>query len=557
MRNALERIEPRVLALHVFLLALFGLGLAWQERGRLRADLRFATAAGLIALAGVGAAAYLAPDTHRLYFDEDIYIQIAQSMAYDGRSGMLDCSLPNPAGDPPWHGTWYSLNKEPSGYPFLVSLVVRATGLMDRAGRVTSLLFFGLGIFALALLARRLFGSTAAGLLVAVAYAFWPENLRWAVTASAEITAASLAIASLWLALRVDRRAPGLDALVALLAVTLAVQQRPEGVLLLAPFWLLIGDAGGGYLRGWRAKIVYLAAMLLLLLPHGLHLIAMSGEDWGAVNGPKFSVEHARANLPVNLGYWYKAGSTRFNTEAPPLGMAWFFLLGVAVSAARLWRERHDVETRRAIAAVALWLLLFFGVFVPFYAGSYYYGVDVRFSLLVVAPFLIFAVSGLYAAARRLARGRERGAVALCALVLIAVYARPLERVPWLSEEAWQARADHAAVAAMAGRLPADAVVVSHTPSMWADHGRAGVQLVWALEHPRRMERLRRLFPLYYHYNFWDIAGTGRPNASTVADGARFLSRYDAVEVDRVASRDPWVFRLYRLERWRSDTTGR
>ena len=101
------------------------------EARRLRADRRL-----LLAAAAVGAVAWvlsssLAPRTNRIYYDEQIYLGIAQNltdlrlaqMCNDGtvEYGRLQC----------WRSEF---NKEPNGYPYLLSLVFRAAGVGDSSG---------------------------------------------------------------------------------------------------------------------------------------------------------------------------------------------------------------------------------------------------------------------------------------------------------------------------------------------------------------------------------------------------------------------------------------
>ena len=76
-------------------------------------------------------------------------------------------------------------------------------------------------------------------------------------------------------------------------------------------------------------------------------------------------------------------------------------------AAARRWR-----------LLIALWFALFWGVFLPFYAGSYKYGADVRFALVSFMPLAVLA--GYGAGAIRDALGRPRGEALLTLVVLLS-----------------------------------------------------------------------------------------------------------------------------------------
>ena len=80
----------------------------------------------LLSLLAAGLAAGVAPRTNRIYYDEQIYQGVARNlsdlhraqMCNDGdvEYGRLQC----------WRGEY---SKEPSGYPYLLSLVYRAAGV--------------------------------------------------------------------------------------------------------------------------------------------------------------------------------------------------------------------------------------------------------------------------------------------------------------------------------------------------------------------------------------------------------------------------------------------
>lgn len=109
----------------------------------------------------------------------------------------------------------------------------------------------------------------------------------------------------------------------------------------------------------------------------------------------------------------------------------------------------------------------------------------------------------------------------VAAILIVIPLARPLSQVPVVTDEAWQARADHAAVAVFAEHLPDNAVVITHTPFQWAMHGVAAAQVVRAWSEPELVEALSASGPVFYHQNYWDVM----PPAHGAVEEAVTMSR--------------------------------
>ena len=88
----------------------------WNYQGILLVVLILATFAMVI---------FVAPCIHRIYYDEDIYAGMGQAIAETGRTGL--CTFGTfEYGD--YTPNWLSYYKEPSGWPFLLSLVFQLFG---------------------------------------------------------------------------------------------------------------------------------------------------------------------------------------------------------------------------------------------------------------------------------------------------------------------------------------------------------------------------------------------------------------------------------------------
>jgi hypothetical protein len=483
LRQILRWLSPRGLEL-TFLLLLAGAAASFREIRDSLPDRSFFSvlAIGLLAFAVVRLAP---PRTHRIYYDEDIYQSVAQNILWTGRAQMCNEGTLE-AGVFRCDANEY--NKEPNGFPFLLSLAFRLAGVREAAAHAVNHLVFALGAMGVFWVACLLFGSAAAGWLSALTYTLIPQNLLWAATVAAEPGAsasAALAIAA-WI---LFCRTPAWGtALFGASAVALACQFRPESGLILAivalaTFFLALPQVFRREL--WAAALL----IFVLLTPHFIHTWAVRNENWGSGGESRFSLRVARTNAKTNLGYLVE-------------GRDFPSLYTLFAGAGLFYPGR-----RRQTLLLLVWFLLLFGVFLPFYAGSYRYGADVRFSLVSAAPFSVLAGGGLAWLGSWL--GSRLGAPRLLAAApyFLVIYGfsafLPLTRA--IGPESWASRADHASAVRAAAELPEDSIVLTHNPGMLHVMGRSAVQTSIATYQPDRVSDFFRRFSggVYFHYNFW------------------------------------------------------
>ena len=147
-------------------------------------------------------------------------------------------------------------------------------------------------------------------------------------------------------------------------------------------------------------------------------------------------------------------------------------------------RWQVSCSPSRVTGTTATWFAVFWGVFLSFYAGSYNYGADVRFSLMSYAPLAVLAGVGMSrlvrAAAVKIGAGPARGiAIASGSLLQFTWY------LPWVrsvGEEAWAARADVEFASEVARQLPPNALVLTHNPGMFHVWGANAAQLSIAVD---------------------------------------------------------------------------
>ncbi len=447
----------------------------------------------LALLVGGWLACGLAPQTNRIFFDEHLYMQIGQTIAHTGRAETANYARVE-YGQFEMYSAW--VNKQPNGLPYLLSWLYRIFGVSDGVSHFLNRALVGLSAaalyLALTLIPWRL--PTGSALAAGLLFVFTPLVMWWGHTVSVEPAAAATAVFAFFAAcvharLRDAETAQGRPAAGLLLAgaTAFACYFRPESLLVFPLVAAVLWSTEDRFIEdesAWGG----LSLALALVTPNLLHLWSVRGEDWGATDGRRFSVEFVGKNLHSNGGYFFDS--------------AWFPVAGTLLALAGIgWLLARN---RSAGLVVGLWFTLSWGIFVLFYAGGYYYGASSRYAVVSCAPVAVFMGIGL-AALHGSFRQRPMIAGGLAAMVLIN-WAAAMHYVPTLSRESAEARADVDFVAKVAPTLPEGSLVISCDPCMWQVKSVNSTQL-FVIENQMRNE-LRELvnqYPggIYYHWDFW------------------------------------------------------
>jgi len=487
------------------------------------------TALVCLALSSVLLTVVVAPRTNRIFYDEDIYQDQAQNIAALGRAqlcdegrtefGNLECLR-------------WEYNKWPSGYPYLLSILYRLFGVKELWAFVLNNLAVLSTAMILYLTCSIAFPGSVANLFATAAFIAIPMNASWGNSAAVEPTAATASAATVLAWFFAIRQESDGSLMLATAVTVLAMQFRIESVLV-APVALvtvllnrpaMLGRAGF-----WKVILVG----VLLSTPLVGHFLAVSGERWGAGEEARFSTKYLLSNLAPNTLLYLQ------NRRFPAL-VTVFAILGAVPR--RDWRNQ---------AVVTIWFLLFWGVFLSFYAGSYSYGADIRYSLVSYAPLCVLAGLGIdrtlgffQSASSRNAAQKVIGA----ALLVSTIGFLPLIRST--GEEAWAARVDHGFSKEIARYLPENSLVFTQTTGTFLLDGRNAAQMSIAADEPD--EAIREFFKRYaggvfLHWNFW----CNTSDDAQVALCGKALDRFDARIVLR---RTFWSadYRLYRLSGLRS-----
>jgi len=530
-----------------FLFLAGGLLLCGRE---VRAGLRSLRNARGAALALLLAAAFLlacfvAPRTGRIFYDEQIYAHMGQTMALADRAGFCNYGTFEYGEFTP---RWMEYNKQPYGWPFLVSLVFQALGVRElHAYLLNNLLFCGSVLLAFFLARRLSGGSFFAGFCAALLLALVPHNLQWSNTCTVEPSAAFFAALAVWFALLFFETGRGRCLFLLMVTLPLACQMRTESILTVGA-WVLAAvllldprELCRG--RFWASGLV----AFVFLVPHLLHLYAFGGHSWGA-EGARFSFGFLPANLEMNGLYF-------LSNRDFPVFTTFLFLAGLVVPGCPgRWR-----------LLLAWWFLLVWGVFLLYYAGGYRYGADVRYALVAYPPVAVLGGLGAGWLRGRIAarvagagaaggRGRAPGEGAggrtvAGALILTLILFSFLWHLPLVRQEGWEgwaSRHDVRAAQRFMDRLPSRSIVLTHTPSMFLLHGRNAIQAYAGVRHPALVYDLMTRYEdgVFFHHGYW--CNTRDDVQASICREIRRM--YDLEPVDRDREQD-YEYVLYRMKR--------
>ena len=491
---------------------------------------------GVLFVIAFSMTSFVVPRTHRIFYDEDIYANVGQNIALTNQTGFCN------------YGTfeygeyfphWISYNKEPSGWPFLISLAFQMLGTNELYAFLLNNLFFAAGALVAFFITWHLTGSYFTSFLAGLAFSLIPHNLIWSNTAAAEPSAAlfaGLTILSLivFLKTREDRHL-----FFAALMIPFACQMRPESlfVIPLAIVTLLIISPGILVRRKiWTFSLL----ITLFMLPHVLHFFAVSGHSWGA-EGSKFSLEFLRNNFYTN-GIYY-------------LNDRHFPFIITALAALGLFCSRKLFKWRLLILC---WFILFWGIFLFFYAGSYRYGADVRFALVSFMPLSILAGMGggwirdkLDAGCRRLGSGspgqnESRTVFVSCLVVFLMMFAfmKFMPLVSRVGQEAWGSRYDHKYAKEFIGQIPERSIVLTQNPTMHLLWNQNAIQAYAGINNPDLIKNLLKKYQghVYFHYNYW--CNTKNKRNRRLCQGIK--DKYHLEEIGKAKEQD-YEYGLYRL----------
>ncbi len=475
----------------------------------------------LLLVSAFALAAFVAPRTHRLYYDEDIYQNIAQNLSELHKAEMCNEGF-----------TEYDVyncrsgeyNKQPYGYPHFLSAAFRIFGRSETASFALNNFLFPLSVLLVFLIALFLFDNFSAAFFSALLFLIFPQNSLWFSAANVEPSALFFAGLSFLAAIFYIRKGNNRALLFYASATAYAVQFRPESVFIAPLTLLFIVVSKPGELK--NGKFYFMISLLVLLsFNQWLHLWAVKNDSWGS-SANRMGFEYFIYNFKTNVLFYLK------NVRFPLVATLFFF--------AAFYGKAYLKEK----LIIALWFFSFWGIFLLFYAGSYNYGADVRYSLVSYVPFALLAGLGIQNMKSFFGKNEKHFNVVVT-IILLFQFTTFLPMIRAESQEAWAARADHRAAEKFAEMLPDNSFVFTHNPSMFLMRGKNAGQTSIITNDKFYVDQI--IFPkyegeVYFHYNYWCIAPDSLQNGLC----ENVFDYYNAVPIKNIAEQN-YEFILYKL----------
>ncbi len=441
-----------------------------------------------ISVLGVSATAFVAPKTHRIFYDEDIYNSIAQNIAHQKKAVMCNEGY--------YENNELQIiaeeyNKQPPAYPYLISVIFRTLGTNELFTFILNNIIFGLMIIVIFLISFLLFKDIFASLMACLSYIVIPVNLQWFNTCAAEPSTAfftSLTILSSLLYLRY-KKPINLLFFIACLAFSLSFRTESFLVAPLVFLIFLIKEP-----RVFKRKELYAFGILFLFLSTALllHIYSARGMSWGAEGGQKISLAYFPYNSFTNLAFY-------LNNRCFPLIFSIFATLG-------LFSYKINERFKEKLILL-IWFLTFWGVFLFFYAGSYRFseGLSIRFSLLSYVPLAIFTGLGIASLSNLLNAKIKSIKIILILLILFtSSWFLPFIRSKTKGESEL-CRMDRKYAMEFVKLLPPNSIIYTHNPNMFLINKKSAIQTSAETYEPGTIKQHQGRFKggVYLHYNYW------------------------------------------------------
>lgn len=434
----------------------------------------------IVFILGLSLRAFVSPQTHRLYFDEDIYLNIGQNIVREGKAVLCNYGTPENC----FEGIY---NKQPDGYPFLIGMTYLFSNSETAAFHFTTIIS-SLSILTAFFVSYLLFENKKLSLFSALIFSLIPVAIRWASTTSTGTVFIFFSGLTFLGFLAYFKSNKNSILLFSMVSLAYTIQIRTEGFLLIILVLLLFLFFKKDFFKTIRKKdfLIILIVFSILITPHMFHLYSVKGETWGAREN-KLGLEYVDKNLEDNGMFFFE--NTRF-----PIVFTFLALLGLAFK--KYWKKKIFLGT---------WFLLFFILYLLFYVGSFNIGVDVRFSLSLYLPISILGGCGAYLIAKTISRFTKKNWISLgiVTLLIIASFLPFIGFVSSVGQEGWSARMSHDFLVKEMEDLDDNCWIFTYVPSMVLANGKNALQPWYAQNQTVVNKIFEKTDCVFFYQGYW------------------------------------------------------
>lgn len=431
---------------------------------------------GALLLRGV-----VAPKTHRILYDEDIYLNIAQNIANEMRACLCDYGAP--------HQCFECIdNKQPFGFSTVLAVFFKIFGVSEPLAFWVAIFMNTASVALIFTLAYILTDKQTLSLYSALLLALMPLHIIWSATVSIDGISLFFNLLAAFTFIFALKNPSWKTTGLAFVCAAYATQIRPESVLIIpilgVAFLLFSGNICS------KNNALFTVLLMLLIFPNLMHIKNNSDNSWGAGDSgyeERFDTRYIWDNLRVNGGLFL--GDSRF-----PLYITLLTVLGSVVALKKY---------RPQLVFFGLWWALYFSIFLFFYAGSFNYGADVRFSLNLMPGICFLAGIGMYALEGLLRfTGREK-------IVIPLMVAALLLSIPFYSQvhdrgiEGIEAMLAHDFGISQGEKIGSNALVLSHVAAYFLVNGNNAAQPFYIHNPEAARDMWSRFDEIYFYDGFW------------------------------------------------------
>ncbi len=443
----------------------------------------------IILLFGFYLRMFVVPHSHHIFFDEDIYLNMAQNIVNEGKACL--CNYGNT------ENCFNCIsNKQPYGLPAFYSIFFFLFGVSETVAVNVSIIIATFSILLVFLVSYLIFKEEKLSVYSALVFTLVPIHLRWSVTQALGPLLIFFSLLTILLFLIYLEKRKGFILFAFFCTLAYACQIRPESMLMAvvaASFFIFMDHNIFKTVRD-KKFLIALILFFILILPTVEHTDNMKHEDWGA-SGSKFSKDIIKRNLADNSRFFVE--NTRF-----PLIFTIFSIIGLILGLYKYPRK---------IAPFIIWFLLFFAIFIPFYAGSFNYGKDVRFSLNLYPSVAIFSGLGFYLLnlilLKRFKQKKQFFKLGIHILIMLLIL---LSFIPFIGlvsnygEKGWDAKAAHDFAVSEAPNIK-NCMVISKVPSMFLVEGVPAMQIFLVSDKEMMMKLHKEYDCVMFYEEYWCI----------------------------------------------------
>lgn len=354
----------------------------------------------IIFLIGLSLRTFVAPHTHNIYFDEHVYLNVGQNIANEGKGALT------------WYGTpekcfEHYYIKQPIGYPFFISIVFNLFGTSESNAHYATAVISSLTILTVFFISYLIFENEKISIFSTLIFTLTPISIIWAPTTSSDTVFIFFMALTVFGFLSYFKNSKKSILLFSFLSLAYTIQIRPEGLILLflILFLFILFEKNLFATINKKHFLAILLIFSILIIPHLLHTNIYREHSWDNQQGEKFEIKYIGENIDDNSFFFFE--NTRF-----PVVFTILSIIGLLFG--RMWKKK---------TLLAIWFIIFFGIYLLFYAGSFNYNIDVRYSLTLYIQLAILGGCGAYVLMGLIKRITKKRSIAFLLMFLVIIFA--------------------------------------------------------------------------------------------------------------------------------------